>query len=96
MKRLTLLAGAVLLATIPALAQTDGTVVISPPGQPPALVPPGGSTEGANSVPGSTGSVSPTDRAADRTWTDPARDPNAEMQSRPAPNTGAGSGSSGR
>ena len=42
MKRLTLFAGAVLLATIPALAQTDGTVVITPPGQPPAHVPPGG------------------------------------------------------
>ncbi len=59
MKRFALFAGALLLVATPALAQTDGTVVITPPGQPPALVPPGGSAEGANSVPGSTGSVSP-------------------------------------
>ena len=96
MKRFALFAGVLLFVATPALAQTDGTVVITPPGQPPALVPPGGSTEGANSVPGSTGSVSPTGRAEDKTSTDPARDPNAEIQSRPAPNTGVGSGSSGR
>ena len=92
MKRLTLLAGAMLLATLPALAQTDGTVVISPPGQPPAFVPPGGSTEGANSVPGSTGSVSPTGRAEDRGWTDPSRASNAEQPNQPMPSGRAGTG----
>ena len=92
MKRLTLLAGAVLLASIPALAQTDGTVVITPPGQPPAHVSPGGSTEGANPVPGSTGSVSPTGRAEDRSWTDPSRASNAEQPDQPMPFGGAGTG----
>jgi hypothetical protein len=96
MKRLTLLAGAVLLATLPALAQTDGTVVITPPGQPPAHVPPGGSTEGANPAPGSTGPVSPTGRAEDRSWTDPSRASNAEQPNQPMSSGGVGTGGGSR
>ena len=92
MKRFALFAGALLLVATPALAQTDGTVVITPPGQPPAHVPPGGSTEGANPAPGSTGPVSPTGRAEDRSWTDPPRANNAEQPNLPMPSGGADTG----
>ena len=90
MKKLALFTSAALLASVPALAQTTTTT----PGATPPVTQ-GGSPGVANSGPGSVGYTTPTGRAEDRISNDPARAGNAEMQTRPVPNSGGGGGGTG-
>jgi len=81
---------AALLAASPAAAQTG--VIVTTPGMTAPPVAQGGSPATANSGPGSVGYATLTGRAADRISNDPAEAGNAELQTRPIPNSGGGGG----